>query len=227
MRSTVFESRQARGTTSGARDEARAVSWGMVFDLRRCIGCNACAVACKQENSLPSEIYFTKTISEEVGRYPHTARVYIPTICNHCEDAACERVCPTGATYTRADGIVLVDEQKCIGCGSCVVACPYDARTLVSQEVLDRGLFRDGQHTPFEQQGYVRFVAGTAVKCTFCSERVDGGLEPACVATCPTEARIFGDLNDPESKASRLIQERKGRQPLPEKGTRPKVFYVD
>ena len=201
--------------------------WGMVFDLRRCIGCNACAVACKQENSLPNGMFFTKTLSEEVGVYPNVTRVYIPTICNHCSDAPCERVCPTGATYTRADGIVLVDHDKCIGCGSCIVACPYDQRTRLEPAMLEQGLFNDGQLTPFEQQGNTRFTVGTVQKCTFCHERVDAGLEPACVATCPTEARIFGDLDDPNSKVRRLIHEHRGRQPLPEKSTNPSVYYIE
>jgi molybdopterin-containing oxidoreductase family iron-sulfur binding subunit len=120
-------------------------TWGMVFDLRRCIGCNACAVACKQENSLPHDVFFTRTLSEEVGEYPVVTRMYIPTLCNHCGDAPCERVCPTGATYTREDGIVMVDENVCIGCGSCMVACPYDARTLLEPGHLKDGLFMNGQ----------------------------------------------------------------------------------
>jgi len=202
-------------------------SWGMVFDLRRCIGCNACTVACKQENSLPDGIFFTKTLSAEVGTYPNVTRTYIPTICNQCEDAPCERVCPSGATYTRDDGIVMVDAEKCIGCGSCAVACPYDQRSLMDPKLLKDGLFHDGSLTPFEEQGYERFIAGTMVKCDFCSERVSSGLEPACVATCPTDARIFGDLDDANSKARRLIRERGGRQPLPQKNTKPKVYYVD
>jgi len=202
-------------------------TWGMVFDLRRCIGCNACAVACKQENSLPHDVFFTQTLSEEVGEYPKVTRVYIPTLCNHCADAPCERVCPTGATYTREDGIVMVDEQVCIGCGSCIVACPYDARTLVEAAQLKEGLFMTGELTPHEKQGIGRFVAGTVVKCSFCHERVDAGLQPACVITCPTDARIFGDLDDPNSNVRGLIRERGGRQPLPEKGTEPKVYYID
>jgi len=201
--------------------------WGMVFDLRRCIGCNACAVACKQENSLPNGVFFTKTLSEEVGEYPHTTRTYIPTICNHCEDAPCERVCPTGATWTRADGIVMVDHDKCIGCGSCIVACPYDQRTRLEPEMLQQGLFGNGRLTPFEEQGLTRFTVGTVVKCTFCHERVDAGQEPACVATCPTEARIFGDLDDAQSRVRQLIQEHRARQPLADKNTNPRVFYID
>ncbi len=201
--------------------------WGMVFDLRRCIGCNACTVACKQENTLPDGVFFTKTLSQEIGEFPNVGRIYIPTICNQCEDAPCERVCPSGATYTRDDGIVMVDADKCIGCGSCAVACPYDQRSKVEPEALSDGLFKGNGLTPFEEQGYSRFIAGTMIKCDFCHERVDAGLDPACVQTCPTDARIFGDLDDPDSKANRLIRERGGRPPLPEKNTRPRVFYVD
>lgn len=202
-------------------------SYGMVFDLKRCIGCNACTVACKQENSLPDGVFFTKTLSAETGTYPDVSRIYVPTICNHCEDAPCERVCPSGATWTRDDGIVMVDGEKCIGCGSCAVACPYDQRSLMDKGALEAGLFGDGELTPFEKQGYERYTPGTMVKCDFCSERVSAGLQPACVSTCPTDARIFGDLDEPDSKVNKLIKERRGRQPLPEKNTRPKVYYID
>jgi len=200
---------------------------GMVFDLKACIGCNACVVACKQENSLPDGVFFTRTLSYEYGEYPKNKRLYIPTICNQCEDAPCEKVCPSGATYTRADGIVMVDAQKCIGCSSCAVACPYDMRTMLTDVMFKKGLFGQGELTPFEEQGYGRFVAGTSVKCDFCSERVDAGLKPACVSTCPTNARLFGDLDDALSEPSQAIAKRGGRQPLPEKNTKPKVYYVD
>lgn len=201
--------------------------WGMVFDLKRCIGCNACTVACKQENTTPDGVLWTKTVSEEIGKYPNVTRAYIPLICNHCDDPPCERVCPTKATYMRKDGIVMVDENKCIGCGACATACPYKNRYKLHQEAFDRGLYKRGLLTPFEKQGYGRFVVGTAVKCTFCHERVDAGKEPACVATCPTEARIFGDLDDPTSKVRKIIQARKGYQPLAQHNTKPKVFYVE
>ena len=201
--------------------------WGMVFDLQRCIGCNACVVGCKQENSLPDGVLFTRTLSEEYGVYPTVNRVYIPTLCNHCEDAPCEKVCPSGATYTRDDGIVMVDSDKCIGCGSCAVACPYDQRNEMNADLFKDGLFGTGELTPFEEQGYIRFTPGMVTKCDFCSGRVDAGLDPACVVTCPTDARIFGDLDDPESKPSKLIREKGGRAPLPEKNTKPKVYYVN
>jgi molybdopterin-containing oxidoreductase family iron-sulfur binding subunit len=199
----------------------------MVFDLQRCIGCNACVIGCKQENSLPDGVLFTRTLSEEYGVYPTVNRVYIPTLCNHCEDAPCEKVCPSGATYTRDDGIVMVDSDKCIGCGSCAVACPYDQRNEMKADLFKDGLFGTGELTPFEEQGYIRFTPGMVTKCDFCSGRVDQGLDPACVVTCPTDARIFGDLDDPDSKPSKLIREKGGRAPLPEKNTKPKVYYVN
>lgn len=201
--------------------------FGMVFDLKACIGCNACVVACKQENSVPDGVFFTRTLSYDYGTYPDNKRVYIPTLCNQCEDPPCQKVCPSGATWTRDDGIVMIDGDKCIGCSSCAVACPYDMRTMLTDEMFRKGLFGTGELTPFEEQGYGRYIAGTAAKCDFCSQRVDAGLPPACVATCPTNARIFGDLDDPDSAPSILIRKRDGRQPLPEKNTRPKVYYVD
>ena len=200
---------------------------GMVFDLKACIGCNACVVACKQENSLPDGVFFTRTLSEDYGVYPANKRVYIPTLCNHCEDAPCEKVCPSGATYTRDDGIVMVDDDLCIGCGTCAVACPYDQRTEIEAESLKAGLFGTGELTPFEEQGYGRWTPGTVTKCDFCSQRVDVGLEPACVVTCPTDARIFGDLDDPDSKVNKMIRERRGQPTLAMKNTKPKVYYVE
>lgn len=201
--------------------------WGMVLDLKRCIGCNACAVACKQENSVPSGMMWTETLSEEIGIYPNVTRVYVPTLCNHCEDPPCARVCPTKATYITDDGMVLVDDYKCMGCGACITACPYKKRKKLSKKPFKEGLYPHKGLTPFEVQGYKRFTVGTTVKCTFCHERVGQGMDPACAVTCPTEARIFGDLNDPESKPRKLIQSRKGYQALAELNTKPKVFYVD
>ena len=203
------------------------VKYGMVLDLKRCIGCNACTVSCKSENSVPDGIAWTETLSEEIGTYPNVTRAYVPTICNHCEEPACQRVCPTLATYTTDEGIVLVDEDKCIGCGACITACPYKKRAKLKKEAFEAGLYQGGDITPYEEQGYPRFTVGTAVKCTFCHERVAQGLLPACSTTCPTEARVFGDLNDPKSEPRMLIQARKGYQALAEFNTQPKVFYVD
>ena len=202
-------------------------SWTMVFDLKRCIGCNACVVACKTETMLPEGVYFTRTFVAEVGAFPNVRRIYIPTLCNQCEDAPCEKVCPSGATYTRGDGIVMVNQQKCIGCNACAVACPYDARTQLTRDKLNRSYFGGSDLAGFELARGARWLPGTVAKCDFCSRRVDDGLQPACVVACPTEARIFGDRDDTDSAPSKLIRERNARAPLPEKNTQPKVYYVD
>jgi molybdopterin-containing oxidoreductase family iron-sulfur binding subunit len=197
----------------------------MVLDLARCIGCNACTVSCQMENGSPPGVYLARVYTEEKGTYPDVTTTYVPALCNHCEDAPCVTVCPTGASYKRDDGIVLVDSDKCIGCRYCMMACPYSNRFYLRRGLLDGGYY--GQRTPFEEHKWSKFTERTVVKCTFCVHRVDQGLEPACVVTCPTEARIFGDLDDPDSRVSRLIRERNGKQPMPEAGTNPSVYYLE
>jgi len=199
--------------------------WGMVLDLARCIGCNACTVACKIENGTPPDTYWARVYTEETGTYPETKTTYVPALCNQCADAPCMSVCPTKATYQRDDGIVLVNPDLCIGCRACMAACPYAARFYLQKGVLEAGYH--GERTDFEEKKWEWFQEGTVTKCTFCAHRVDKGLEPACVITCPTDARIFGDLEDANSKVSVLIRERNGQQPLPEAGTSPSVYYVE
>lgn len=198
---------------------------GMVIDLARCIGCNACTIACKIEKGTPPDVYFTRVYTEETGTYPDVETTFVPALCNHCADPPCVKVCPTGATYKRADGIVVIDQDKCIGCRYCMMACPYTNRFFIRDGALAGGYY--GERTPFEELKWAAFTEGTVAKCDFCAERVDEGLEPACVVTCPTEARVFGDLEDEDSEVSRLIREEGGRQPLPEAGTNPSVFYLD
>jgi molybdopterin-containing oxidoreductase family iron-sulfur binding subunit len=143
----------------------------------------------------------------------------------HCEDPPCEKICPTGATQKREDGIVFVDYNKCMGCRACMIACPYQARYFLAE----LRPYYDGQGlTPYEELGYPTngYVPGTVTKCNFCMERVDAGKEPACVANCPGRARYFGDLEDPDSEVSRLIRDRRGFQLHPEFGTNPSVFYL-
>ncbi len=198
--------------------------WGMVIDLDRCVGCNACTVACKVENGTPPDHYWARVYTEETGTFPDTKTTYVPVLCNHCEDAPCVTVCPTGASYKRKDGIVMVNQDACIGCRFCMMACPYANRFYLRHGTLEAGYH--GERTEFEDAKWDAFTEGTVTKCTFCAHRVDDGLEPACVVTCPTDARIFGDLEDPESKPSKLIRERNGKQPLAELGTNPSVYYV-
>lgn len=199
--------------------------YGMAIDLKRCIGCNACTIACKQENGTPEGIFFTKTLANEVGKYPYVKRTYTPVLCNHCSDAPCLKVCPTGATHKRNDGIIMVDQDKCVGCRACYVACPYKNRYYMPISLLKKGYY--GGLNPFEEKKHENMQGEVAVKCSFCFQRVDEGLEPACVVTCIAGARIFGNLDNPASEVSKLIRLRNGRQPLAERNTDPSVYYLE
>ncbi len=165
-------------------------------------------------------------LTREVGTYPAAKRTFLPILCNHCDDAPCAQVCPTGATYIRPDGIVAVDNQKCIGCRACAVACPYMHRHFIQEGMLANGLGSDGL-TPFEVVKFAAWDEGTMAKCNFCAHRIDQGLEPACVVTCPTECRIFGDLEEESGRLQHLIRERGGTPLLPECQTRPSVYYLE
>lgn len=195
---------------------------GMVIDLRKCIGCQGCSIVCKVENFTPQGVFWNEVVQKEIGIFPNVDKINLPRPCMHCEDPACLRVCPTGATMKRADGIVLVDDDICTGCRACVVACPYDARYYIGE----RSTYFAGHTTPYEAYGQDRHKVGTVSKCTFCYHRVDQGLQPACVSNCMARARYFGDLDDPNSEVSRLIRERHGQQLNPDAGTNPNVYYL-
>ncbi len=197
---------------------------GMVINTARCIGCDACTVACKQQNGTGPGIFWRRVVKSEVGKYPNAKYSFLPLLCNQCADAACADVCPTGATQKQANGIVTVDQNKCIGCRYCMAACPYDMRTFVVDANAE--YFPGKGLTPYEKQMAPNHQTGTVEKCNFCADRVAQGLQPACVWTCPTQAMTFGDLDDPNSEVSKLIATR-GAKPLkPEAGTDPKVFYI-
>ena len=197
--------------------------YGMVIDLKRCIGCYACAMACKAENGTPPGVWWSKVLTGEIGKYPNARITYAPVLCMHCENPACVEVCPTGASYKRPDGIVAVNYDACMGCRYCETACPYGARTFV--DALKPYYPKFGL-TPYEQLMYKKHQAGVVEKCNFCLERVAQGQEPACVETCVGYARHFGDLDDPNSEVSKLIARRHGYQLLPELGTNPSVYYL-
>ena len=212
--------------------------WGMVINLTRCVGCYACVIGCKQENYLQPEIFYNRVlISEDDGHYPVVAKKMYPVQCNHCSDAPCVEVCPTGASEQRKDGIVLVDYNKCVGCRSCRVACPYQARTYLS---TDKEYFPGQGLTELEKAAkrLRTYQTNVALKCTFCVERVDRGLiqglkpgvdretTPACVIACPTKTRVFGDLDDPDSEISQLIREKRATAFHDEHGTGPSIYYI-
>lgn len=175
--------------------------YAMVIDLRKCVGCHACTVACKSENNVPLGVYRSRVEEVESGDYPHVSRHRLPRLCNHCEKPTCLSVCPVKATYQLEDGTVLIDYERCIGCKYCIAACPYDAR-FINEE----------RHS--------------ADKCTFCHHRLEAGLQPACVNTCVGNARVFGDLNDPESEVARIIAANQITVLKPETNNRPQVYYI-
>ncbi len=219
---------------------AKAPRWGMVMDLRRCIGCRACTVACKAENDVSLGRFRTVIQEKTWGTFPKTKKEFLPIMCNHCEGnkkdkvPPCVKVCPEypgerrkwtspsgekiryrhGATYKRPDGLILIDKSLCIGCGKCLDACPYGVRSF----------------DPFVKAGKDP-KKQAADKCDMCTHRVENGVEPACVTTCQGRARIFGDLNDPESSVSKLVKEHNLETPdnvlLADEGTDPQVFYID
>lgn len=195
----------------------------MVIDLLRCVGCNSCTVACRAEHGTPANVQFNKIKKYEIGKYPTAKMKFLPMPCMHCQYPPCLKVCPAGATIKKEDGIVLVDENKCIGCRACIVACPYESRHFLWDI---KGYYPGNLPTPYEALKHKKFDRGTVVKCNFCAHRLEKGRLPACVETCPAQARYFGDLDDPESEVSRLIALHRGTAFRPELGTEPSVFYI-
>jgi len=196
----------------------------MVIDLLRCVGCNSCTVACRAEHGTPPTIQYHRVEKYEVGKYPVARMKFLPMPCMHCEDPACLKVCPTGATHRREDGLVLIDDDKCMGCRYCIVACPYHSRQFLSRI---RNYYPQNNATPYETLKQPEFEKGTAVKCDFCVERLEAGKLPACVDTCPAQARHFGDLSDPDSEVSQLIASHGGYVLKRELDTRPSVYYIN
>jgi tetrathionate reductase subunit B len=174
--------------------------YAMAVDTRRCVGCNACVIACKTENRVPNGGFRCWTAQETHGTFPELALEVRSERCNHCAQTPCVAACPTGASHVAEGGIVAVDRRKCTGCKACMAACPYGAR-------------------------YVH-PAGHVDKCTFCVHRVTKGREPACVEICPTNALSFGDLSDPESPVSRALRGGRVKTLRPEAGTKPQVFFL-
>ena len=208
--------------------------YGMVVDLNRCVGCQTCTIACKHHNDTPPGVQWRRVLDVEQGKYPNVERVFLVTGCQHCANPPCVPVCPTGATRQRADGLVTMDYDTCIGCGYCAVACPYQARTIAHERA-----WYFGTPSRQEEQVFHDEQVGVATKCTFCVDKIDEaakspdvvpGLDleatPACAASCIAEALHFGDFADPGSNVSRLAAENAHFQMHADLGTDPQIRYL-
>jgi phenylacetyl-CoA:acceptor oxidoreductase subunit 1 len=207
--------------------------WVMVADLRRCVGCQTCTAACRHANATPPGVQWRRVLDIEQGEYPEVTRAFVPVGCQHCEDPPCMEVCPTTATKKRADGIVTIDYDICIGCAYCAVACPYQARHKTLRPAFAYG-------TEMENEAKRRDDSrlGVATKCTFCVDRIDAGLAqgmtpgvdpeatPACVNSCIAQALSFGNLDDPQSNVSQLLAHNETFRMHEELGTGPGFYYL-
>lgn len=226
--------------------DTKTPRWGMVIDLDRCTGCEACVVACHAENNIPLStpesaeksraIHWIRVDRYYEGEFPNIKLKYMPVLCQQCGNAPCEPVCPVYATYQTPDGLNAQVYNRCVGTRYCGNNCPYSVRFFnwfdpVWPEPLDLQLNPDVSIRP----------GGVMEKCTFCVQRIkrarmdagndgrplsDGDIQPACAQSCPAEAIVFGNLNDPESKASRLAGSARAERLLEDLGTEPKVFYL-
>ena len=217
--------------------------YGMAIDLKRCVGCQSCATACKIANNLPKNITYNPVYTKgdtdpdafgaavaqgaiandnAGGVFPNCTLSFLPVQCQHCEKPACLPVCPTGATQKREDGIVWVDDSLCIGCRACIMACPYDNVRMMNETEPEYYLdvVVGEADAPTHQKG-------TVEKCTFCHNLIDRGEVPACMQLCLAGARFWGDLDDPESDVSKAIEGRAYRKLREGAGTAPNVFYLE
>lgn len=219
--------------------------WVMVIDLRKCVGCQACTVACVAENKLPPGVVYRPVLEKEIGTYPQVTRMFVPRPCMQCENPPCTPVCPVNATHKNEEGVVVIDYEQCIGCRACLTACPYGARTsdfgytynektpnaagkIVGQQTAD--VYE--RATNFEYgKGYDRkdghaSPVGNARKCHFCLHRILVGQLPACTTTCIGRATLFGDANDPTSLVAEMISKPNVMVLKEELGTHPRVYYL-
>ncbi len=218
--------------------------WIMVIDLRKCVGCHACTIACVAENKLPPGVVYRQVVEEEIGTYPNVTMRFMPRPCLHCDEPPCVPVCPVGATYKRSDGVVVMDYDRCIGCRYCMNACPYNSRyfdfgfsnyddaPVAEGVVLGKQAGGVLETLPNYEYGHATVrerensPIGNVRKCHFCLHRVEAGELPACTSTCIGRATYFGDANNPESLVSELIASPNVMRLREELGTEPKVYYL-
>ena len=211
------------------------IRWGMVIDLRKCFGCGVCAVVCGRTNKVSTNLW-RRVVDCGVSAAPERERTCLPTSCMHCDDPPCLPVCPTEATFQYSNGIVEIDEELCIGCGYCILACPYHARVIIFRRDCDleeeQILESKGSNSPKSDH------IGICTKCNFCLPRIEAGLakglrpgtdqeaSPACLINCTANAIYFGNLNDPDSEISQLINNNKTVCLQEELGTGPSFYYI-
>jgi molybdopterin-containing oxidoreductase family iron-sulfur binding subunit len=226
--------------------------YSMIVDLDRCQGCRACMEACKIENNTTESMFWMYVFRFEEGQFPNTKMHFLPRPCQHCDNAPCVKVCPVGARFKREDGLVLTDPDRCIGCRYCELACPYSVNyfnwqkpeegaysNLIDWKDADLEPVTGGAIPPYKNPDLdlkygdeQRRTAGgghdkgVMEKCTFCVHRVEKGMQPACVDTCPVKALIFGDVEDPDTPISRYMVEKEPWRLLEDAGTDPRVMYV-
>jgi molybdopterin-containing oxidoreductase family iron-sulfur binding subunit len=212
-----------------------------VIDQRKCVGCHACTISCVAENHLPPGVVYRPVTTEERGEFPNLSTLFTPRPCMQCDNPPCTPVCPVNATWKRADGIVAVDYDACIGCRACLTACPYGARTSDFGENYGHQCGGAGgavssatpwESTPSHEYGKEwnrsahESPVGNARKCHFCLHKLENAQLPSCTTTCIGRATFFGDLNDPDSLVNELIARNNVHTLLPEQGTKPRVFYI-
>ena len=200
----------------------------MLVDIKRCIGCHTCALACKSGNNLPNNVWWNRVLTyggdsmdTTYGTFPNLEMQFLTLNCQQCENPSCVKACPAEATYVREDGIVMQNYDDCIGCRACIMACPYsNVRTYNDEKPEYYSTY------PLGDSGIDPQQKGTVSKCTFCHHRIDQGLEPNCIDVCPAKARFFGDIEDSDSEVAQLLKKRKVMRFLEDKGTAPSIYYL-
>lgn len=217
--------------------------YAMAIDLNRCIGCRTCAVICKDFNSQPQGIWWNRVFTSGTPEYDVAVEVadqlrmeFVPICCQHCSNAPCEHVCPTGATFTDKDtGTVLVDFERCIGCRMCASACPYGVRQYnwgkpAEMVGMDGSTYSYGYPLEYRDNGRLVYTPtrpeGVMEKCTFCAQLTANGQKPACCSACPGNARIFGDIDDPDSEISKYLEGKETMKLAEQYGTEPNIYYI-
>jgi molybdopterin-containing oxidoreductase family iron-sulfur binding subunit len=227
-----FGDQYASGPEETKSKKEKGPKWGMVIDLKKCVGCDTCTVSCKAENRTPPGMSYNVVLETLSGDFPNISLVNLPRPCMHCDKPPCVQVCPTRATFKLENGIVAIDNDRCIGCRYCMVACPYGARSYDFGDGYDQEMTGYNDVTSPEygiergERKKGKIPEETVRKCSFCYHRLQRGEEPACVETCIGDARYFGDMSDPNSVVSKLAASPRAFYLKEELGTKPRVVYL-